>query len=149
MGFATDDANTWHDALYIANSDQLAELDTGTWGLSDLGGMPSQSELTGNADGELWAFLPLENPAALVEIDKVSGGTMQQMSLPSFVDAADLDAFAFANWGGDFYLFVRTFGMGNTTDVYKVSATGDLTPMSMDTGMDIVGAGVSTCAPTE
>ena len=50
---------------------------------------------------------------------------------------------------GDFFLFVRTFGMGQSTDVFRVSPTGQLTLMASDTGMDVVGAGVSTCAPTE
>jgi hypothetical protein len=39
--------------------------------------------------------------------------------------------------------------MGNTTDLYRVDAAGNLTVAARDTGMDIVGAGVSTCAPTE
>ena len=38
--------------------------------------------------------------------------------------------------------------MGQTTDVYRVTATGSLTLVVPDSGMDVVGAGVSTCAPT-
>lgn len=149
MGFATDDGDTWRDRLYVANYGELAELDTAGWGLSSLGGMPSQSELTGNADGELWAFLPLESPAILAQIDKDTGSLLTRMDLPGFANPFDIDAFAFATWGGDFYLFVRLFGMGSTTDVYKVDGSGNLTLFAADTGMDVVGAGVSTCAPTE
>lgn len=149
MGFATDSAGTWMDQLYIANSDTLAALDTSGWGLSSVGDMPSQSELTGNAAGELWAFLPLESPASLVQIDHTTGLAVQQHSLNNFPNALDIDAFAFATWGGEFYLFVRVFGMGNTTDVYKVDANGNMSMYVPDSGMDVVGAGVSTCAPAE
>ena len=59
-----------------------------------------------------------------------------------------IDAFAFATWGGDFWVFIRTHGMGHSTDVYRVTSTGHTTRVAVDTGMDVVGAGVSTCAPT-
>jgi hypothetical protein len=149
MGFATDDGSDWRDTLYIANSDKLAALDTGSWALGMLGNMPSQSELTGNAAGELWAFLPLEQPAELVQIDKVTGASLRTFGLAGFPSPYNIDAFAFATWGGEFWLFVREYGMGNTTDLYRVDAAGNLTVAARDTGMDIVGAGVSTCAPTE
>jgi hypothetical protein len=148
MGFATDSADTWRDKLYIANADKLAVLSTGDWSLGGVGSMKSQSELTGNAAGELWAFLPLEQPAQLVQLDKETGASLASMSLPSFPNPGDLDAFAFATWGGDFWLFVRTYGMGNSTDVYRVSPDGTFTSAAEDTGMDVVGAGVSTCAPS-
>lgn len=149
MGFATDDGSTWRDTLYIANSAQLASLDTGTWSLGMLGMMPSQSELTGNAAGELWAFLPLEQPAELVQVDKVSGARLTTFPLAGFPNPYNIDAFAFATWGGDFWLFVREYGMGSSTDLYRVDGAGNLSVVARDTGMDIVGAGVSTCAPTE
>ena len=37
--------------------------------------------------------------------------------------------------------------MGNSTDVYRVDAAGQLTLERRDVGFDVVGAGVSTCAP--
>lgn len=148
MGFATDSASTWQDALYVANSSQLAVLDTASWSLNTVGGLPSQSELTGNAAGELWAMLPLENPARIVQISKTNASVLATHLLPGFPNPYDIDTFAFATWGGSFYLFVRTYGMGNTTDVYEVSASGQLSMLVPDSGMDIVGAGVSTCAPT-
>lgn len=146
MGYATDTSNTWKDQLYIANGSKLAVLDTSTWSVSNLGSMPSQSELTGNADGELWAILPLEHPAKLVELDKSNAHTLNTISLPNFPNASNIDTFAFATWGGDFYLFIRESGMGNHTDVYKVTGSGVFTKEVTDIGFDIVGAGVSTCA---
>ena len=38
--------------------------------------------------------------------------------------------------------------MGRFPDVYRVTSTGHTTRVAVDTGMDVVGAGVSTCAPT-
>lgn len=149
MGYATDDGETWRDELYIADADRVGRLDTGSWELSLLGSMPSQSELTGNSAGELWAFLPLESPAALAELDKDTGAELQRIRLNGFPNLSDIDAFAFAAWGGEFWLFVRTYGMGSSTDVYRVGEDGVLQRVLEDVGFDVVGAGVSTCAPSE
>ena len=148
MGYATDDAETWRDALYVADGDTLMRLDTDSWSLQVVGSMPSQSELTGNADGELWAMLPLESPAALARIDLATGAEAERVNLSGFPSPYDIDTFAFATWGGDFYLFVREYGMGSSTDVYRVRS-GNLKRVSKDIGFDIVGAGVSTCAPSD
>lgn len=147
MGYATDTAETWRDQLYVANEGRLGLLDTSTWSITSLGTMPSQSELTGNADGELWAFLPLESPAQLIEVDKGDASRLTTLRLPGFPDASDIDAFAFAGWSGAFYLFVRVYGMGESTDVYQVTGDGDMEKVLEDVGFDVAGAGVSTCAP--
>jgi len=149
MGYATDEAGSWRDRLYVANADSVGRLDTDSWSLDLLGGMDSQSELTGNSAGELWAFLPLERPAELVQLDKDSGDALHTISLSGFPNASDIDAFAFANWGGEFWLFVRVHGVGESSDVYRVGSTGVLTKVLDRVGFDIVGAGVSTCAPSE
>jgi len=147
MGYATNTSDTWRDKLYVANATSLGVLDPSTWTITPVGRMSSQSELTGNADGELWAFLPLETPAELVELDKATGATVETIRLPGFPDPGDIDTFAFATWDGDFYVFVREYGMGSSTDVIKVTRTGAMTTVLEDIGFDIVGAGVSTCAP--
>ena len=148
MGFATDSDTTWRDTLYIANDNQLARMDTATWTVSPMGSLPSQSELTGNADGELWAILPLEEPAQLVRLNKDTAAVEHTLHMTAMPDPYTIDAFAFATWGGDFWVFIRTYGMGHSTDVYRVTSTGHTTRVAVDTGMDVVGAGVSTCAPT-
>jgi hypothetical protein len=148
MGFATDSSDTWRDKLYVANATSLAVLNTSTWKLEGVGNMPSQSELTGNAEGELWAFLPLESPAELVQISKDSGSKVKTHKLPGFPSPYDIDAFAFATWDGSFYLFVSEYGMGRSTDVYEVDAAGNMQKVRADVGFDVVGAGVSTCAPS-
>ena len=148
MGYATQSANTWRDDLFVANNDRLARLDDTTWTLEQLGRLPSQAELTGNAEGELWAFLPLESPAELVKLDKNDGSVKKTITMPQFPDPYDIDTFAFATWGGDFYLFVRLYGMGTSTDVYRVDPSGKMTKVLENIGINVVGAGVSTCAPS-
>ncbi len=147
MGFATDSAGTWMDHLYVANFHRLAQLDTTSWQGQVIGAVPSQSELTGNSLGELWAFFPLERPARLSQLDKVTGAESNSINLPGFPAAIDIDTFAFAAWGGDFWLFVRTYGVGSSTDVYRVH-NGSMTMELQRMGFDVVGAGVSTCSPT-
>jgi hypothetical protein len=149
MGYATDSNDTWRDQLYVANEDQLGVLDTGTWTIQNVGRMASQSELTGNSDGELWAFLPLEQPAEIVQLDLDSAAVLTTLRLPGFPDPGDIDTFAFATWGGAFYVFVREYGMGSSTDVYEVDGSGVMSKILVDVGFDVVGAGVSTCAPSE
>ena len=149
MGYATNSGSTWRDQLYVANANEIAVVNTDTWNLSVIGSLPSQSELTGNADGELWAILPLETPAKLVEVNKTNGSIVDTINLSSMPNPTDIDTFAFATWGGEFWVFIRTYGMGSSTDVYRVTSGGVMTKVSEDTGMDVVGAGVSTCAPTD
>ena len=148
MGYATDSANTWRDKLYVANDSEVAILDPATWSISAIGRLPSQSELTGNAAGELWAMLPLERPAELRRLDPARGTTEETLSLGAFPDPSTIDTFAFATHTGNFYLFVRQSGMGNSTDVYRVERDGSMRRVLQDTGLNIVGAGVSTCSPT-
>jgi|MDSW01.2.fsa_nt_gb hypothetical protein len=147
MGYATAHATTWQDNLYIANANTLAKLNTETWSLDTLGTLPSQSELTGNGDGELWAILPLETPARLAHIDKNNAQVLSSINLNGFPDPYGIDTFAFATWGGEFFLFVRSYGMGSSTDVYRVRTDGSFDMVVHGTGLNIVGAGVSTCAP--
>ena len=147
MGFATLHANTWQDELYIANHDRLAELSTTSWQRSLRGNMSSQAEITGNANGDLWAVLPLESPAELVQLDKTSGAVTSSLPLPGFPNPFNIDTFALAAWGGDLYVFVRTYGLGSSTDVLQVSPNGAMQVIDTNIGISVVGAGASTCAP--
>lgn len=147
MGFSTLSSNTWEEELFIANGSTLARLNTQTWSLQSIGNVPSQSELTGNASGELWAFFPLETPARLSHMSRSDAHEISSINLPQFPNPYDIDTFAFATWNGDFYLFVRVYGMGESTDVYRVQPNGTMTKVVDGSGLNVVGAGVSTCAP--
>ncbi len=57
-------------------------------------------------------------------------------------------AWAFASWGGDFFIFLMKDLEASTT-VYQIDgATGAMKGQTSAAGRTIVGAGVSTCAPT-
>jgi hypothetical protein len=53
-------------------------------------------------------------------------------------------SFAFAAWGGLFYIFYA-YGDSASTTVYRVTPQGEVTTFLPDTGLDIVGAGVAVC----
>ena len=56
-------------------------------------------------------------------------------------------AWAFAFWGGDFWIFL-TKGSETATTVYQIDGmTGTIKGTTAAPGRTIVGAGVSTCAP--
>jgi hypothetical protein len=146
MGFATDGANVTTEKLYIANSSQLAWLDT-SWKVNILGAITGDPELTGNGLGELWGFFPTAAKPHVSNIDKASGGLIATYPLPNYITNSP-SAWAFAYWGGAFYIFYES-DTDTSTQVYKVDAASGQTEVWMaDTGKRIVGAGVSTCAPT-
>ena len=92
--------------VFVANRSQLSpqrrQLDHGERGA------PAQSVgATGNRLGQLWAILPLETPARAVEPNKVNARIERSINLERFPNPYTIDTFAFANWGGDFFIFVR------------------------------------------
>lgn len=149
MGFARDGGAEGDDVLFVANANRVARLDTGDWSMQTVGNLASQAEITGTRSGELWAFLPLEDPAALVQLGPADGKELRRVGMPAFPDPGNIDTFAFAHWGGEFWVFVREYGMGSSTDVYRVRVNGELDRVLVDIGFDVVGAGVSTCVPEE
>lgn len=136
------------ETLYVASAERLARIDTDTWSLTPIGNLPSQCELAGNARGQLWGFFPLESPPVIHELDPTDASIVNSYVMPPL--PPELDTFAFTAWGGDLYIFYRVHGMGSSTDVYRFTP-GDSGPELVveDTTLNIVGAGVSICAPTE
>ncbi len=58
-------------------------------------------------------------------------------------------AWAFAFWGGRYYVFIEET-LAPSTDVWRLDPSdGSFERVLEDTGYRIVGAGVSTCAPVE
>jgi hypothetical protein len=135
------------ETLYIASEDTLASVDTASWIVNEIGTLPSQCELAGTGNGELWGFFPLESPPQIMQIDRDDATILTTYDLPPL--PANLDTFAFTAWGGEFYVFYRVSGLGETTTVYRFDrATETLEQVAADTGINVVGAGVSICAPT-
>ncbi len=100
------------------------------------------AELTGTGDGRLFGFFATK-PATLAQIDPVTGAITSERALPQVETGA---AWAFAFWGGSFYFFWAPYG--KTSRVSRIGPDGQLVHLAQDLGIRIVGAGVSTCAPT-
>lgn len=154
MGFVFDPAGN-ADNLYVTESTYtspskgLAKLDVETLKLSFIAPYASPFsnaiELTGTGDGRLFGFGLPAGPqgSRLAEIDPATGKLLSSVELAL---GNENSSFAFAYWGGDFYMFTAPEATapsdahryrpsdGSLTWVAKVNAT-------------VVGAGVSTCAP--
>jgi hypothetical protein len=139
MGYAMNDAPGTGETLYVAGAG-LASLDTKTFDLKFLGSLTyGRTELT-SLDTKLFAFSVASGVVA--GLDKTNGATLVSYRTSAVADRA---AFAFAQWGGDFWIFT---GDQHST-VTQYSPTDDTSKVVVqNTGMLIVGAGSSTCAPT-
>lgn len=100
------------------------------------------AELTGTGDGRLFGFFATR-PATLAEIDPATAVIKNERVLPGIVAPA---AWAHAFWGGRFYLFWSRSGEASV--VSRVDLDGRIEHLGRAPRMVIVGAGVSTCAPT-
>lgn len=129
------------------NIGKLGTLDPENMKVSMVGRINySGGELTGTADGRLFAFSGA--PGRLVEYDPKTAKVIKKTPLGNLELT---NAFAFAFWGGDFYFFTETIaGIGNSK-VTKLDYKGDgsLTVVESRTPLRVVGAGVSICAPLD
>lgn len=143
MGFVTLTANSTIEDLYIGNSSQLAILDHEDWEIDIMGELSGNPEFTGNGKGELWGFFTTTTPPRVSRLDKNTGRLLETWKLPKL--SVYPSAWAFAFWGGSFYIFYAAL-MQTSTNVYRVE-DGVMETYMINTGKRIVGAGVSTCAP--
>ena len=145
MGFATDGEDTPEETLYVANSASLATIDD-DWALTVVGSISGDPELTGNGLGELWGFFPTATTPHVSRIDKGDAALVTTYPMSDLSNSAS--AWAFAYWGAAFYVFYES-ALDTSTNVYRVDAeSGAVETYISATGKRIVGAGVSTCAPT-
>jgi hypothetical protein len=161
MGYSVDVPDGSCDTLYLYNSDQyinnpnyvggsaIASWDEDDAELDEIG--PTDypvAELSGTGDARLFAFATVSaGETVLAELDKDDGSAIEVTPLVG-LDIGN--AFAFAFWGGDVYFFTQggLFGSSQITRL-DYDGTGDLEVVEPDTGMNITGAGVSTCASFE
>lgn len=156
MGFSADAAGSSNETLFVSDSELysqstggLAKIDTSALSLSpvakyDSGFDGRRAEMTGTGDGRLFAAFE-GTPYVVAEIDKTTAHIMSQAPQTPINYPPDMSNFAFAFWGGDFWLFV---GPGATTDVFQYQPSTGATTKRETEQFEIVGAGVSTCAPT-
>ena len=161
MPFVPDSADQTCDKLYAhpgigagvegPDAGALGVIDPQTIVLSEIAKIDSGwGELTGTGDGRLFAFEGSEQ-TFLVEYDKDTAHVLGKWPLPGIENPS---AFAFAFWGGDFYMFTtEPDDLVNGSHVVHVDFDGsDGDPMALTLLIDeaplrIVGAGVSAWAP--
>jgi hypothetical protein len=156
MGFVSNSAMSTDETLYIAGgsavggASNLGTLDMTNFTITPGGPLTGDPELTGNGLAELWGFFPdlsgSTMQAHIAQIDKMSGAEANAIPLPTVAGQAESWAFAF--YGGDYWVFLAK--SKGATVVYHVTTMGGTQPVNqLDTmTRHIVGAGVSTCAPT-
>jgi hypothetical protein len=164
MAFASDAAGGAAETLYVSGIQDntlggppigqgVAKIDLSTYTLSLIGDYSgalkgSGAELTGTGDGRLFGFFTT-SPAHLATIDKSKGATSAVIALNGVSTGTD---WAFSFWGGDFWFYTadNSLNTSDTTNVTRLKAATDnsLSVVKQQIGFRIVGAGVSTCAPT-
>lgn len=103
----------------------------------------NSAELTGTGDGRLYAFYVDDNGNdGVAEVDKSTGKVIGADPLPGVQMGS---GWAFAFWGGDFYFFT---GQGTSSVTRYRLSDKSIKVVGAYNGL-IVGAGVSTCAPSQ
>jgi hypothetical protein len=155
MGFSTDTAGGSAEHLFIGGgatqtqtSFMIASVDTSTMAATVLGNQPILPEMTGTGNAQLWGYMPGTSDAHVVRFDKATGQVAQMFDVPTLAGGSGA-GYAFAHWGGDYWVFLQKTGETFTT-VHQVDGmTGAIKSSTPAPGRTIVGAGVSTCAPTQ
>ncbi len=159
MGFVSDAAGSTEETLFVAGGSLLdVSLGTARLGrvddalaLAPVGDLPGWPELTGTGAAELWGFFPDTSPPSVRQLDKTSGATTTTYPMTALDSGSGLGdrAWAFAFWGGRFYVFFKG-ELDVTTNVWRLDPSdGSVVEVLHETGYRIVGAGVSTCAPID
>lgn len=164
MGFVTETAGGDSERLWIGGGD-LDGMTSGSLGWIDPGSLAVtrvasigpdaeySAEFTGLGDATLWAFFPdTTNQAFIQQIDKATGaGVGSRLSFDLAASGNQIQAWAFAQWGGKFYVFVTTtdfLGIATNATVHEVDRTSGAHRVVLNMQpYVVVGAGVSTCAP--
>jgi hypothetical protein len=166
MAFVANDVGV-DETLFIASNNAvsvtsappsvLGAINEATLALNPIGMFTPQviaAELTGTGDGRLFAFWAPGGlnsvGSAVAEIDKTNAHVIGQASLPAVEQGG---GWAFAFWGGNFYLFTNpgggAAGSSTTSIVQKYDPSTGAVVQIATYPLTIVGAGVSTCAPVQ
>ncbi len=144
MAFSKDDSETGESLFMGGNG--LWKTDPRTLEVQHIGEAKPLSavfELSGTGDGKLFGWGA--GNGILGRLDLVSGNVLEWEQ----TNVVGRD-WAFAQWGGDFWLFVqldRGEGFKSTSVVRYSPLTRTSAVVVEDAGMIVVGAGSSTCAP--
>jgi len=153
MGFSADAPGASSETLFVddvGGGQGFGRIDLATMLLTPLGdhtdGLSSYgADVTGTGDGRVFGFFT-STPATVGEFVKATGATpaASQHRLAGVDTGTD---WAFAFWGGDFWLFTAARGATSNVTQFRPS-DGTTRVVARDVGFHVNGAGVSTCAPT-
>jgi hypothetical protein len=159
MGFVANMPGSTEETIYIGNytGADLGLIDPMTLAAKHVGnynggnGLSGAAEITGTGDARLYGFFATSDFGATVvaEIDKSTAAIKSYVALPQVTIGS---GWAFAFWGGAFYLFTAPSGSSQVTKLTLDPMnpnSGTTTVEVPSVGFVIVGAGVSTCAPVE
>jgi hypothetical protein len=158
MAFASNAPGSKDETLFVcgidglASGQGLAKIDLGTLTLSTIGDFSGNlegqgAELTGNGAGKLFGFFTTFPDATLAAIAPSNAATTDHRPLEGVTTGF---AWAFSFWGGDFWFYTSLGFTPSSVTRLKASGDGSIEVVKEDVGgFRIVGAGVSTCAPTE
>jgi hypothetical protein len=104
-------------------------------------------ELSSRSDGRLFAFFTGQ-PFSLAEIEPATAEVRWQKPLPGMQFSARGGSWAFAAVGSEFFFFWADHAHPSST-VTRLREDGTLEHVIPDAGIQIVGAGASTCATSK
>jgi hypothetical protein len=145
MGYVVVGAAPNEELFLVSTGGALGTLDTMSFMVDEIAvtqpKIPS-AELTGTGDGHLYAYYASGNTggSTIAELDPMTG----QVIAADPIAADRGTGWAFAFWGGDFWIFTTPASEQTTLMYDPVAKTSTVVAHY---GSSIVGAGVSTCAP--
>lgn len=159
MAFASNSSGSKEETLYVAGignaltdvSPGFGKLDQTTYTLTKIGNFSGplrglSAELTGTGEGKLFGFFTTRPEATLAQIDPSTGATSNARTLSG---VSTPSAWAFSFWAGDFWFYTSTDREPSTVTQLRTSSDNSIATVIPNVGdFRIVGAGVSTCAPT-
>ncbi len=154
MGFVSDGPKSTTEKLYMIDSNAGHPLNlidtTGPLKLQAVAPkleipVMQNPELTGTGDGKLYGYFPQHGRGFVQELDRK---TERMVGNPLLVATpqGNISAWAFAFWGGTFYLFATIDGHSNLYAKPRDN-DGPTRLIRADLPAAVTGAGVSTCAP--
>jgi hypothetical protein len=157
MGFSTEAVGGTAETLYVASisGNGLGRVDMSTMNIIPIGSYSNDplltgqsAELTGTGDARLFGYFTTFPYTRVAELDKTNANVLSNNELTG---VAPPQNWAFSFWGGEFYLYADPGSntTGNSSVIRYNPTNGSVdTAYVADVGFEIIGAGVSTCAPT-
>ena len=156
MGFVSDSPGAKVESLYLASFGTASQL----WKLNPLdptpivstkignfASSPTSPEMTGTGAAELYAYFPAADAThRIIRVNKTTAQADLTWSLPPL--ASSPGAWAFAQWAVATYAFVTESKHKPRLSLDPNAAAGSQWVRQDNLPTRIVGAGVSTCAPT-